>query len=228
ADKWLSSSEAGTWKACARYNGTVSNTSPCQAPGLPMKLPGTPTDSEFRLSLEALSRERKQKKYRMKQSKPHSVKPFSGARVSHPGNGCPFRKIPYPASRETASDDPPQPKQVSKHEASSPSALKTSPEMAAGIWKSQSVSPCCLRFKMSSGRSKQLEFAGKRKRSAVNMEAEHSSQSEVSSFSDKAFSRSSAKCKNRRPNFVKTTFLKSTCGDVLQLMEAGSLPRHDS
>ncbi|XP_067995368.1 SMC5-SMC6 complex localization factor protein 2-like [Melanerpes formicivorus] len=124
--------------------------------------------------------------------------------------------------------DPPQPKQVSKHEASSPSALKTSPEMTAGIWKSQSVSPCCLRFKMSSGRSKQLEFPGKRKRTAVNMDADHSSQSEVSSFSDKAFSRSSAKCKNRKPNFVKTTFLKSTCGDVLQLMEAGSLPRHDS
>ncbi|XP_064000573.1 SMC5-SMC6 complex localization factor protein 2 isoform X2 [Pogoniulus pusillus] len=147
------------------------------------------------------------------------------------GNGCPLRKIPHPGSRETASDfvdDPAQPKQISKHEASSPSALKTSSEMAAGIWKSQPVSPCCLRFKMSSGRSKPMEFPGKRKCTAMNMDADCSNQSEVSSFSDKAFSRSPAKCKNRRPNFVKPTFLKSTCGDVLQLMEVASLTRHDS
>ncbi|KAK4821191.1 hypothetical protein QYF61_014678 [Mycteria americana] len=230
SDKWLSSSEADTQKACARNNGTANNTSLCQNPGLPMKLPCAPTDSEFRLSLEALHRERKRKKHRMKQSKPHPVKSFSGTSVSHQGNGCPLRKIPHSGSRETASDDPsqPKPKQVSKHEASSPNALRTSSEMTAGMRKSQSVPSRCLRFKMSSGRSKQIDFRGKRKRTAMSVDADSSNQSELSSLNDPAFSRSSAKCKNRRSDFVKNILLKSTCGDVLQLMEAAALPRHDS
>lgn len=83
SDKWVSSSEADTRKPCAGNNGTANSMPPCQNPGLPMKLPCAPTDSEFRLSLEALRRERKRKKHRMKQSKPHPVKPFSGTSVSH-------------------------------------------------------------------------------------------------------------------------------------------------
>ncbi|KFW02859.1 hypothetical protein N327_13852, partial [Fulmarus glacialis] len=230
SDKWVSSSEADTRKACARNNGTANNTSLCQNAGLPLKLPCTPTDSEFRLSLEALRRERKRKKHRMKQSKPHPVKPFSGTSLSHQGNGCPLRKIPHSGSRETASDDPsqPKPKQVSKHEASPPNALRTSSEMASGMRKSQSVPSRCLRFKMSSGRSKQIDFSGKRKRTAMSVDADSSNQSELPSLNDPAFGRSSAKCKNRRSDFVKNILLKSTCGDVLQLMEAAALPRHDS
>ncbi|NXI93558.1 SLF2 protein, partial [Psophia crepitans] len=230
SDRWISLSEADTLKACARNNGTGNNTSPCQNPGLSMKLPCTPTDSEFRLSLEALCRERKRKKYRMKQSKPHPVKPFSGTSVSHQGNGCPLRKIPHSGTRETASDDASQPKpqQVSKHEASSPNALRTSSEVAAGMRKSQSVSSCLLRSKVPSGRPKQVDFPGKRRRTAMSMDAGSSNQSEVSSLNDPAFSRSSAKCKNRRSDFVKNILLKSSCGDVVQLMEAAALPRHDS
>ncbi|NXT43378.1 SLF2 protein, partial [Pelecanoides urinatrix] len=229
SDKWVSSSEADTRKACARNNGTANNTSLCQNAGLPLKLPCAPPDSEFRLSLEALRRESKRKKHRMKQSKPHLVKPFSGTSLSHQGNGCPLRKIPHSGSRETTSDDPsqPKPKQVSKH-AASPNALRTSSEMATGMRKSQSVPSCCLRFKMSSGRSKQIDFSGKRKRTAMSVDADSSNQSELPSLNDPAFGRSSAKCKNRRSDFVKNILLKSTCGDVLQLMEAAALPRHDS
>ncbi|NXE18848.1 SLF2 protein, partial [Ardeotis kori] len=229
SDKWVSSSEADSQKACARNNGTANNISLCQTPGLPVKLPCAPTDSEFRLSLEALHRERKRKKHRMKESKPHPVKPFSGTSVSHQGNGCPLRKISHSGSRETASDDPSQPKptQVSTHEASSPNALRASSEMATGVWKSQSVPSHCLRPKMSSGRSKQIDFPGKRKRTAMSVDADSSNQSKVSSLNDTAF-RSSAKCKNRRSDFVKNILLKSSCGDVLQLMEAADLPRHDS
>ncbi|KFZ62561.1 hypothetical protein N321_08551, partial [Antrostomus carolinensis] len=227
SDKWISSSEAGTQKACARNNGTANNMSLCQNPGLPMKLPRTPPGSEFRLSLEALCRERNRKKHRMKQSKPHPVKPFSGTSVSHQGTGCPLRKIPHSDSRETASDDPsqPKPKKVSKHEASSSNALRKSSEKAAGMQKSQSVPPHCLRYKMSSGPSKQIDFPGKRKHTAMGAEADSSNQPEVSSLNDSAFSRSSAKCKNRTSDFIKNIFLKSTCGDVLQLMEAAALPR---
>ncbi|NXR01780.1 SLF2 protein, partial [Sagittarius serpentarius] len=219
SDKRVSSSEADTQKACARNNGTANNSSLCQNAGLPMKLPCGSDDSEFRLSVEVLRRERK--KNRMKQSKPHPVKPFSGRSLSHQGSGCPLRKIPHSGSRETASDDPSQPKlkQVSKHEASSPNALRKSFEMATGMQK---------RSKMSSGRSKQIDFPGKRKHAAMSADADSSSQSEVSSLNDPAFSRSSAKCKNRTSDFVKNVLLKTACGDVLQLMEATALPRHDS
>ncbi|KFQ91163.1 hypothetical protein Y956_01410, partial [Nipponia nippon] len=230
SDKWVSSSEADSRKASARSNVTANNASLCQNPGLPMKLSCTPTDAEFRLSPEALRRERKRKKRKMKQSKPHPVKPFSGTSLSHQGNGCPLRKIPHSGSRETASDDlsQPKPKQVSKHEASSPNALRTSSEIAAGMQKSQSVPSHCLRLKMSSGQSKQIDFPGKRKHAAMSVDADSSNQSELSSLNDPAFSRSSAKCKNKRSDFVKNILLKSTCGDVLQLMEAAALPRHDS
>ncbi|XP_010179874.1 PREDICTED: protein FAM178A-like [Mesitornis unicolor] len=85
SDKWISLPEADTRKACARNNGTVNNTSLCQNPGLPTKLPCTPAGAEFRLSLETLCRERKRKKHKMKQSEPHPVKPFSGTSVSHQG-----------------------------------------------------------------------------------------------------------------------------------------------
>ncbi|KGL87388.1 hypothetical protein N301_14671, partial [Charadrius vociferus] len=221
SDKWVSSSEADTPKACAF--GTVNSTSLCQNPGLPMKLPCAPPDSEFRLSLEALCGESKQKKYRINQSKPHAVKPFSGTSVTYQGNGCPLREIPHSGSRETASDDPSQPKQVSKHEGSSPNALRMS-EMQ----KSLTVPSLCLTSKISSGQSKQIDFPGKRKRTAMSVDADSSNQSEVSSLNDPAFSRSSTKCKNRRSEFVKNILLKSTCGDVLQLMEAAALPRYDS
>ncbi|KAM4668082.1 SMC5-SMC6 complex localization factor protein 2 isoform 6-T6 [Amazona ochrocephala] len=228
SDKWGSSPEADT-QACDRNNGTVNNTALRQAPGLPRKLPRTPTDSEFTMSLGALCRERKS---------------FSGTSVSHQGNGFPLRKIPHSGSRKTASgrssvdsmdlmkrsDDPsqPKPKQVSKHEASSSNALRTSSEMAAGMQKTQSVPSCCLRTKISSGRSKQIDFPGKRKRAAVSVDADSSNRSEVSSLNEPAFSRSPAKCKNRKSHFVKNILLKSTCGGVLQLMETAALPKHDS
>ncbi|KFV17411.1 hypothetical protein N340_05584, partial [Tauraco erythrolophus] len=230
SDKWVSSSEADTRKACARNNGPVNSTPLCQNPGLPVKLPCAPADSEFRLSLEALCREGKRKIHRTKQTKPHSVKPFSGTSVSHQGNGCPLRKIPRSGSRETASDDPsqPKPKQVSKHEASSANALRTSSEMTAGTQKSQSVPSHCLTSKMSSGQSKQIDFPGKRKHTAMSVDADSSNQSEVSSLNDPAFSRSSTQRKSRKSCFVKNILLKSTCGDVLQLMEAAALPRRDS
>ncbi|NWR67519.1 SLF2 protein, partial [Bucorvus abyssinicus] len=221
-DKWVSSLEADTQKACARNNGTVNNTSLCQNSDLPMKLPCTPTDSEFRLSLEGLRRERKQKKHRMKQSKPHPVKPFSGTSVSH--------QVCLKGLLKVEINDPSQskPKQVSKHEASSPSALRTSFEMTTSMRMSQSVPSPCLRPKRSSRQSKQIDLPGKRKHTAISMDADSSNQSEVSSLNDPAFSRSSAKCKNRRPDFVKNILLKSTCGDVLQLMETVTLPRLDS
>ncbi|XP_074731270.1 SMC5-SMC6 complex localization factor protein 2 isoform X2 [Strix uralensis] len=228
SDKWVSLSEADTRKACARNNGTANNTSLCQNPGLPMKLSCTSAESKCRLSLEALRRERRRKKHKMKQSQTHPAKPFSGTSVSHQGNGCSLRKMPHSGSRETASDDPSQPKQVSKHGASSPNALRMSSEMTAGMWKSQSVPSHCLISKMSSGRSKQINFPGKRKRTAMSVDADSSEQSEVSNLNDSAFSRSSAKCKNRRSDFVKNTLLKSASGDVLQLRETAALPRHDS
>ncbi|XP_026707311.1 SMC5-SMC6 complex localization factor protein 2 [Athene cunicularia] len=228
SDKWVSLSEADTRKACARNNGTANNTSPCQKPGLPMKLSHNSAESKFRLSLEALCRERRRKKRKMKQSQTHPAKPFSGTRLSHQGNGCSLRKMPHSASRETASDDPSQAKQVSKHGGSSPNALRTSSEMTAGIWKSQPIPSHCLISKMSSGRSKQIDFPGKRKHTAMSVDAKSSEQSEVSNLSDSACSRSSAKCKNRRSDFVKNILLKSASGDVLQLREAAALPRHDS
>ncbi|NWI30005.1 SLF2 protein, partial [Sula dactylatra] len=229
SDKWVSSSEADTRKACARNNGTGNTTSLCQNPGLPMKLSCTPADSELRLSLEALRRESKRKKHRMKQSTAHPGKPFSGTNLSHQGNGSPLRKI-HSGSRETASDDPSQlqPKQVSKNEASSPNALRTSSEMAAGTQRSWSEPSHCLRFEMSSGRSKQIDFPGKRKCTAMSVDADSSDQSELPSLNDAAFSRQSAKCKDTRSDFVKNILLKPTCGDVLQLMEAAALPRRDS
>ncbi|KFU91517.1 hypothetical protein M959_09988, partial [Chaetura pelagica] len=228
SDKWVSSSEPDTKKACTRNNGTVNNTSPSQNPGLPRKLPCASTDSELMLSREALRRERKRKKHRMKQSKPRPVKPFSGTSISHQGNGCPLRKIPHSGTGETASDDTSQPKHASKHEAISPNAVRTSSEVVTGMWKSQSVPSHCLTSKMSSGLSKQKDFPRKRKCTAMNVDADSSNQSEVSSLRDPAFSRSSAKSKNTRSKFVKNILLKSTCNDVLQLMEAAALPRQDS
>ncbi|NXT58192.1 SLF2 protein, partial [Pluvianellus socialis] len=216
SDKWVSPSEADTQKACARNNGTMNSTSLYQNPGLPVKLPRAPTDSEFRLSLGALCREGKQKKHRMKQSKPHPVKPFLGTSITH--------QVCLKGLLKGDINDPSQPKQVSKHEASSPNALRMSSEMR----KSQSIPSLCLTSKISSGKSKQIDFPGKRKRATMSADADSSNQSEVSSLNDPVFSRSSAKCKNRRSDFVKNILLKSTCGDVLQLMEAAALPRYNS
>ncbi|XP_064320096.1 SMC5-SMC6 complex localization factor protein 2 isoform X2 [Phalacrocorax carbo] len=229
SDKWVSSSEADTRKACARNNGTVNTTPLCQNPGLPMKLSCAPTGSELRLSLEALRRERKRKKHRTKPSKAHPGKPFSGTSLSCQGNESPLRKI-HSCSRETASDDPsqPQPKQVSKEEASSPNALRTSSEMAAGMRGSQCEPSHCLRLEMSSGQSKQIDLPGKRKRAAMSVDADSSNQSELPRLNDAAFSRQSAPCKDTNSDFVENILLKPTRGDVLQLTEAAALPRHDS
>ncbi|KFP86940.1 hypothetical protein N310_13888, partial [Acanthisitta chloris] len=226
SDKWVSPSEADApAAACARNIGTVSSTSPCQSPGLPMKLPCSPVDSECRLSLEGLCRERDQKKHKLKQSKLHPVKSFSGKSVLLQEKGRPFRKISRFGSREIASDDPSQPKrkQVSKHEAS-PRACRTSSEVASSMPKS--VPALCLTAKVSSGRSRQRDSARKRKHSDMSVDAGCANQSEVSGLNDPAF-RSSSKCKNRS-NFVKNILLKSTHGGVLQLMEAGARSRHDS
>ncbi|XP_065528194.1 SMC5-SMC6 complex localization factor protein 2 [Lathamus discolor] len=214
SDKRVSSPEADT-QACDRNNGTVNSTALRQAPGLPRKLSCTPTDSEFTMSLGALCIERKS---------------FSGTSVSHQGNGFPLRKVLHSGSRKIASDDPsqPKPKRVYRHEASSSNALRASSEVAGGVQKTQSVPSCCLRTKMSSGRSKQIDFPGKRKRAAMTVDTDSSNRSEVSNLNEPAFSRSPAKCKNRKSHFVKNILLKSTCGGVLQLMEAAALPRHDS
>ncbi|NXI65759.1 SLF2 protein, partial [Anseranas semipalmata] len=228
SDKWVSSSEADAQKACARSNGNVSSTSLCQNSGLPMKLPCTPTDSNLRLALETLHRERKHKKRRLKQSKTHPVMPFSGTSVSHQGNGCCLRNVTHPGSRETASDDPSQPKQVLKHEVSSPNSLRISSEKAAGTWRGQSVPSFCVRSNLSSGPSKQIGCPGKRKRTVMSADANGSNQSELTSVNDAAFSRSSEKGKNRKSAFVKNIVLKPPCGGVLQLMEVAALPRHDS
>ncbi|KFV76038.1 hypothetical protein N308_06706, partial [Struthio camelus australis] len=228
SDKWVSSSEADTRKTCARNNGNVSNTSLCQNPGRSVKLPCAPSDSQFRRSLEALCRERKQKKHRMKQSKPHPVKPFSGASLSHQGNGCPLRKRSHSASWETASDDPSQSKHISKPEASSPNLLRLSSEKATVMRKSQSFPSLCLSSKMSSGPSKRKDFSGKRKRTAVSSDANSSNPSVITSLNDPRFSRSSEQCGNRKSDFVKKSLFKSPCNGIVQLMDAAALPRHDS
>ncbi|NXT87874.1 SLF2 protein, partial [Anhinga rufa] len=220
SDKWVSSSEADTQKACARNNGTANTTSLCQNPGLPMKLFCTPARSELRWSLEAVRREKKRKKHRKKQSMACSGKPFSGTSLS-----CQW----FTFFLKHFTDDPsqPQPKHVSKTEASSPNTLRTSSEMVAGMRRSQSEPSHCLRFEMSSGQSKQTDFPGKRKRTAISVDADSSNHSELPSLNDSAFSKQSAKCKDTKSDFVKNILLKPTCSDVLQLMEA-ALPRHDS
>ncbi|NXG17399.1 SLF2 protein, partial [Grallaria varia] len=231
SDQWVSPPEADTRIACTRNSGTVSTTSECQSPGFPMKLPCSPTDSAFRLSLEAPCREREQKKQELKQSKPHPVKPFSGTSVLHQGNGCPLRKISHFGSWETVSDDPSQPKLklvLKKREAPFPHAFRTSSEMTSGTPKSPAVPSHCLTAKVSSGTSKQRESPGKRKHTAMSVDQDSSDQSEVSSLNDPAFSKSSSKCKNRRTDFVKSIFLKSAHDDVLQLKDAAALSRHDS
>ncbi|NXX85742.1 SLF2 protein, partial [Urocolius indicus] len=222
SDKWVPSSEADARKACTRNNGTANNTSVSQNPGLPRKLPCSPTDSEFRLALEALRRERKRKKHRMKESKPHPVKPFSGTSVLH--------QVCLKGLIKVQISDPsqPKPKKVSKHETSSPNALRTSPEMANGVWKSQSVSSRCLRSKVSSGQAKKTDFPMKRKHPVMSVDAASSNHSEVSDFNDLAFNTSSAKCKNKMSPCVKSILLNSTCGDVVQLIETATLPRCDS
>ncbi|NXM72701.1 SLF2 protein, partial [Serilophus lunatus] len=231
SDEWVAPPEADTQKACTRNSGTVNTTSLCQGPEFPLKLPCSPTDPAFRLSLEAPCREREEKKQDLKQSKPHPVKSFSGTSVLHQGNGCPLRKIPHFVSRDTASDDPSQPtlKQVlKKHEASSSHAFRTSSEVASGMAKSPAVPSHCLTAKVSFGPSKQRDSSGKRKHAAVTVDTDSSDQSEVSSLNDPTFCRSSSKCKNRRFDFVKDTFFKSTHDDVLQLKEAAALSGHDS
>ncbi|NXK31511.1 SLF2 protein, partial [Piprites chloris] len=231
SDKCVSPPEADTQKACTRNTGTVSTTSLCQSPGFPMKLPCSPTDSAFRLSLEVPCRERERKKQELNHSKPHPVKSFSGRSVLHQGNGCPLGKIPHFSSRETASDDPSQPKLkqvLKKYEASSPHAFRASSELASGLPKSPAVPSYCLTAKVSSGISKQRDSPGKRKQTAMSVDEDSSDQSEVSSLNDPAFNRSSSKCKNRRTDFVKNIFLKSAHDDVLQLRDVAALSRHDS
>uniref|UniRef100_A0A8B9EZU5 Uncharacterized protein n=1 Tax=Amazona collaria TaxID=241587 RepID=A0A8B9EZU5_9PSIT len=196
SDKWGSSPEADT-QACDRNNGTVNNTALRQAPGLPRKLPRTPTDSEFTMSLGALCRERKS---------------FSGTSVSHQVCLKGSLKVEIKEAQVIYKEQ----------------AAQRSGECSIPGSKTQSVPSCCLRTKISSGRSKQIDFPGKRKRAAVSVDADSSNRSEVSSLNEPAFSRSPAKCKNRKSHFVKNILLKSTCGGVLQLMETAALPKHDS
>ncbi|NXF00652.1 SLF2 protein, partial [Smithornis capensis] len=214
SDELVSQPQAGTRKACARTGGTVSTTPLCQSPGFPMKLPCSPTDSALTLSLETPCREREEEKQNLKQSNPHPVKPFSGTSVLH-------QVLFYFFSKHFI-DDATQPKLkqvLKKHEASSPLAFRTSSEVASGMSKSSAVPSHCFTAKDS---------PGKRKHTAVSVDADSSDQSEVSSLNDPAFCRSPSKCKNRRFDFVKNMFLKSTHGDVLQLKEAAALSGHDS
>ncbi|NWU74645.1 SLF2 protein, partial [Onychorhynchus coronatus] len=222
SDKCVPPPEADTRKACARNTVTVSTTSLCQSPGFPMKLPCSPTDSAFRLSLEAPCRERELKKQEPNHSKPHPVKPFSGTSVLH-------QCLTFFSKHFI--DDPSQPKLkqvLKKHEASSPRAFRTSSEMASGLPKSPAVPSHCLTAKVCSGTSKQRDSPGKRKQTATSVGEESSDQSEVSSLNDPAFSRSPSKCKNRRTDCVKTVLLKSTHDDVLQLRDVAVLSRHES
>ncbi|XP_064287201.1 SMC5-SMC6 complex localization factor protein 2 isoform X1 [Passer domesticus] len=138
--------------------------------------------------------------------------------MSPVGNGCPVRKLPF-GSREIAPDDPSQLRltQVLEHE-TSPHAFRTSSEMASGAPKSPSHF-----LKLSFGLSKPRDSPGKRKHSAMGVDADSPEQSEVN---DPDFSRPS-KCKNWRCGFVKNIFLKSPHDDVLQLKEPAALSRHD-
>ncbi|XP_062436321.1 SMC5-SMC6 complex localization factor protein 2 [Rhea pennata] len=228
SDKWVLSLEADTQKTCAGNNGSVSSTALCQNPGHSVKLPYGPSDPQYRLSLEALRRERKWEKHKKKQSMPPPVKPFSGTSLSHQGNGCPLRKRSHSVSWETTSDDSSQSKHTSKPEASSPNLVRLSSEKATIMWKSQSFPSLCLSSKMSSRPSKQKDLPGKRKRTAMNLEANSSNQSAVASLDDSLFSRSSEQCRNRKSDFMKNSLLKSPCNGVVQLTEAAALPRHDS
>ncbi|XP_041317440.1 SMC5-SMC6 complex localization factor protein 2 isoform X2 [Pyrgilauda ruficollis] len=143
--------------------------------------------------------------------------------MSPVGNGCPVRKIMPFGSREIAPDDPTQLRltQVLEHEASSPHALRTSSEMASGAPKSPAAPSHFL--KVSFGLSKPRDSPGKRKQSAMSVDADSPEQSEVN---DPDFSRPS-KCKNLKCGFVKNIFLKSPHDDVLQLKEPAALSRHD-
>ncbi|NWX93100.1 SLF2 protein, partial [Nothoprocta pentlandii] len=227
SDRWVSSLEADAINTHSRNNGHVSNTALCQSPGHSVKLQCASGDPQYRLSLEARCRERKQK-HRKQQSKPHAAKPFSEMSLSHQGNGYPLRKRSHSASWETASDDPSQSKHVSKPEASSPNLLRLSPEKGTVMWKSQSFPSLCVSPKMPSRPSKQKDSPGKRKRTAVGLDANSSNPSVVASLNDSLFSRSSEQCRNRKSDFVKTGFLKSLSNGVVQLMEAAAQPRHDS
>ncbi|XP_021254870.1 SMC5-SMC6 complex localization factor protein 2 isoform X2 [Numida meleagris] len=227
SDRWVLP-EADSQKACARSNGNANCTSPCPNSGLLLKLPCTPPDSKVRLALGTLHREGKQKKHGTKQSKAHHVKPFSRTRVSHQGSGY-SRKISHSGSRETASDDPSQPKQDSKLDVSSPNPLRMSPEKAASVWKSHSAPLVSRRSQLSSsGPSKQFVCSGKRKRTVMSVCANGSNQSEEASCNEPALRRSSATGKNRKSTLVKNIVLKSPCVDALQLMEAAALPGCDS
>ncbi|NWI94003.1 SLF2 protein, partial [Pitta sordida] len=222
--EWVLSPEADTEKDCTRNNGTMSITSLCQSPGSPMKLPCFSTPSAFTLSLEAPCREREERNQNLKQANPHPVKTISGTSVLH-------QLLFNFFFSKYFIDDPSQPtlKQVlKKHEASSPQAFRTSSEVASGVPKSPAVPSHCLAAKVSSGSPKQRDSSGKRKHTAVSVDVDNPDQSEISSLNDPAFCRSSSKCKNRRFDFVKHAFLKSTHSDVLQLKEAAALSGHDS
>ncbi|NWI11406.1 SLF2 protein, partial [Crypturellus soui] len=220
SDRWVSSLEVDAINTHSRNNGHVSNTSLCQNPGHSVKLQCAPGDSQFRLSLEALCRERKQKQHRKKQSKPHAVKPFSGMSLSH--------QVCLKRSLKLQIYDPSQSKHVSKPETSSPNLLRLSPEKATVMWKSQSFPSLCVSSKMSSRPSKQNDSPGKRKRTTVSLDANSSNQSVVTSLNDSLFNRSSEQCRYRKSDFVKSSLLKTSSNGVVQLMEAAALPRHDS
>ncbi|XP_065603099.1 SMC5-SMC6 complex localization factor protein 2 isoform X2 [Cyrtonyx montezumae] len=226
SDRWVLP-EGDSQKAFARNNDNANSTSLCPNSGLLLKVPCTPPDSKFRLALGTLQRKGKQKRHRTKQSRAHHVKAFSRASVSHQGNGY-SRKISRSGSRNTASGDPSQPKQDLKREVSSPSSLRTSPEKAASVWKSQAVPLVGCRSQMSSGPSKQIVCTGKRKRAVMSAYANSSNQCEEASSNGPALRRSSAIGKNRKSTLVKNIVLKSSCVDTLQLMEAAALPRWDS
>ncbi|NXA36290.1 SLF2 protein, partial [Eudromia elegans] len=220
SDRWVSSLEADAINTHSRNNGHVSNTSLCQNPGHSVKLQCAPGDAQFRLSLEACCRERKQKKHRKKQSKPHAVKPLSGMSLSH--------QVCLKGSLNLQIYDSSQSKHVSQPEASSPDLPRLSPEKATNMWKSQSFPTLCASSKVSSRPPRQKDSPGKRKRTAVSLDANGSNQSVVESLNDSLFSKSPEKCRNRTSNFIKTSFLKSSSNGVVQLMEAATLPGHDS
>ncbi|OXB82404.1 UNVERIFIED_CONTAM: hypothetical protein H355_009329, partial [Colinus virginianus] len=157
----------------------------------------------------------------------NSTSPCPNSGLLLKGNGY-SRKIPRSGSRNTASGDPSQPKQNSKHEVSSPSSLRMSPEKAASVWKSQAVPLVGCRSQVSSGPSKQIVCSGKRKHAVTSVYGNSSNQREEASSNGPALRRSSAIGKNRKSALVKNIVLKSQCVDTLQLMEAAALPAWDS
>uniref|UniRef100_A0A8C8RAJ2 SMC5-SMC6 complex localization factor 2 n=1 Tax=Pelusios castaneus TaxID=367368 RepID=A0A8C8RAJ2_9SAUR len=226
SSKWISSSEADVLNY-ASSNGNVNNKPLCQKAGHSTKLQHSSVEPQFWLPLETYCREREQKLQRLEQPKlqPFTpVKAFSGTSISNQGNGCLLRKRSSSASCETASDESSRSKQVSKPQVSSPVLSRWSSEKAVNIMAKTGFSIIRLNS-ISSELLKPKDILGKRKRSSVSMDLKNSGKPVEQSLNEPLFSRSSEKCKNRKPEFIKHNVLESP--DVLQPKGAATSPREN-